>query len=146
MNLFEKVILKITSYLKKNEKNKYIDEEYIMIKEKSLESEKKLLDTIKKIENIKILLKEVSLLQMDLSYSLNEMAVGDLQIVQQLNSFTDVIRELITQQEQFEICLSERLLFPLSSFSNQFKSLQTREKELEKRKHSMEKTMKQICW
>lgn len=145
-NLYEIIINYLSRIQKKNNQWKTIDEEYTTIKEKSIESEKKLFDTIKKIEKIKELLKEISLLQIDLSYSLNEMAVGDLQITQKLNSFNEVIRDMLYDHQQFDTLLSERLLLPLNSFSNQYKYLHTREKELERRKHLMEKSKKQLIY
>ena len=143
-NIFEIIANYFSRLIKKNERFKTLDEEYNTIKEQSIESEKKLNDTIKKIQKIKDLLNEISLLQMELAYSLNEMAVGDLNITQKLNSFTEVIREIIDEHEYFDTCLTERLLIPLNSFANQYKSLHSREKELETRRNKMEKSKKQM--
>lgn len=128
----------VTTILKRN-KDITVDQEYNAIKEKSIESERKLNSLLQKITKLTQVLEEASKIQLDISYSFNELVGGNLQATQQVNSFHDCIREVLSQQEEYNHSLTQSLQIPLTEFLKQYKVLNRREKELSTRRKAMEK-------
>ncbi|EDR22071.1 dab2-interacting protein, putative [Entamoeba dispar SAW760] len=124
------------------ERIKTVDQEYQMIREKSIESEKKLFSTLQNIIKLKNILHEAALLQVEISYSLCEMTLNNLKATQLTNSILNASQDILTQQNHFNSFIKDNIEIPLHSFLNQFRMLSRRDCELEERRKKMDK-MKQ---
>ncbi|GAT99345.1 hypothetical protein CL6EHI_097070 [Entamoeba histolytica] len=76
---------------------KTVDQEYQMIREKSIESEKKLFSTLQTIIKLKNTLHEAALLQVEISYSLCEMTLNNLKATQLTNSILNASQDIMNQ-------------------------------------------------
>ncbi|GAB1226919.1 hypothetical protein ENUP19_0310G0012 [Entamoeba nuttalli] len=116
------------------ERVKTVDQEYQMIREKSIESEKKLFSTLQTIIKLKNTLHEAALLQIEISYSLCEMTLNNLKATQLTNSILNASQDILNQQNYFNSSIKDNVEITLHSFLNQFRMLSRRDCELEERR------------
>ncbi|GAT99468.1 hypothetical protein CL6EHI_006330 [Entamoeba histolytica] len=128
----------------KVERVKTVDQEYQMIREKSIESEKKLFSTLQTIIKLKNTLHEAALLQVEISYSLCEMTLNNLKATQLTNSILNASQDILNQQNYFNSFIKDNVEIPLHSFLNQFRILSRRDCELEERRKKMDKIKQQV--
>ncbi|KAL7715910.1 hypothetical protein QTN25_006606 [Entamoeba marina] len=111
-----------------------MDQEFNVTKERADEAERKFHGVVSKISRLKSILLEAAILQVDISLSLSEIASGDKNVVEEVNAFGDVSKEILQNQEQFNKIIFDTIEVPILNFLQQYHFLHRRSTILDKRK------------
>ncbi|ELP94181.1 hypothetical protein EIN_185880 [Entamoeba invadens IP1] len=129
---------------KKNKKGKTFDEEFQTIRERSRQTEQRLQGVANKISKLKAILQEASILQVDISNCLSELAVDNPHTTQVVNGLYEVTNEILKEQEKYNSSVFYKVEIPLLSFLEQFKILNNRDMELLKRRKEFLKAQSEV--